>query len=60
MPDTSLNFWQAGVSKWALADVEVQIVYASHDGLVIFDGEQPSMALSKNGRQIPIGRNKQT
>ena len=46
MTDTSLNILQAGVSKWALADLGGQIVYASHDGLVTFDGGQPSMALS--------------
>jgi hypothetical protein len=43
-----LNTQQAGASKWALADLGGQIVYASHDGIVAFDGGLPTMALSDN------------
>jgi hypothetical protein len=42
-----LNTQQAGASKWALADLGGQIVYASHDGIVAFDGGLPSMAMSE-------------
>jgi hypothetical protein len=38
---------QAGVSKWALANVGDAIVYASHDGLVMVSGGQASMAMSE-------------
>jgi hypothetical protein len=41
-----LNTQQAGASKWAIADIGGQIVYASHDGIVAFDGGLPTMALS--------------
>lgn len=43
-----LNIQQAGASKWALADLGGQIVYASHDGIVAFDGGLPTMAFSDN------------
>jgi hypothetical protein len=46
MTPTSLNVLQAGVSKWSIADLNGMLVYASHDGLVVFDGNQPSLALS--------------
>lgn len=47
MTEASLNIWQAGVSKWALADLGGQIVYASHDGLVTYDGGLPNLSLSQ-------------
>jgi hypothetical protein len=48
MTYSKLNIQQAGVSKWALADVGGQIVYASHDGIVAFDGGLPTMTFSDN------------
>jgi hypothetical protein len=48
MTHSVLNIQQAGASKWALADLGGQIVYASHDGIVAYDGGLPSMALSEN------------
>lgn len=48
MTNSSINIQQAGASKWALADIGGQIVYASHDGIVAFDGGLPSMAFSDN------------
>jgi hypothetical protein len=58
MTDTSLNIWQAGVSQWAIADLGGQIVYASHDGIVTFDGGQPSMDLSNRYFTREVWRNK--
>jgi hypothetical protein len=46
MTTSVLNIQQAGASKWALADLGGQIVYASHDGIVAFDGGLPTMAFS--------------
>jgi hypothetical protein len=46
MTNSVLNIQQAGVSKWALADLGGVIVYASHDGIVVFDGGLPSMVFS--------------
>lgn len=43
-----LNIQQAGASKWSLADIGGQIVYASHDGIVAFDGGLPTMDFSDN------------
>lgn len=48
MTNSALNIQQAGASKWALADIGGQIVYASHDGIVAFDGGLPTMAFSDN------------
>jgi hypothetical protein len=48
MTNSVLNIQQAGVSKWALADLGGVIAYASHDGIVVFDGGLPSMAMSEN------------
>ena len=47
MTQTSINVLQAGVSKWSIADLGGMMVYASHDGLVAFDGGQPDLALSE-------------
>jgi hypothetical protein len=47
MTQSGLNVLQAGVSKWAIADLGGVIVYASHDGLVAFDGGQPNLSLSE-------------
>lgn len=47
MTQSNLNVMQAGVSKWAMADVGGMVVYASHDGLVAFDGNEPGMAFSE-------------
>ena len=46
MTNSVINVQQAGVSKWALADLGGQIVYASHDGIVVFDGGLPSLNFS--------------
>lgn len=48
MTNAVINLQQAGASKWALADIGGQIVYASHDGIVAFDGGLPSMEFSDN------------
>jgi hypothetical protein len=48
MTHSVLNIQQAGASKWALADLGGQIVYASHDGIVAYDGGLPTMAFSDN------------
>ena len=37
---------QAGVSKWAIAEVGEYLIYASHDGLVAVAGTQSSMTIS--------------
>lgn len=47
MTQSEITADQAGVSKWALANVGDAIVYASHDGLVTVSGGQASMALSE-------------
>ncbi|WP_025915794.1 hypothetical protein [Herminiimonas sp. CN] len=44
MTDRALAFPQAGVSQWSMADINGQVVYASHDGIVSVAGGQPSMA----------------
>lgn len=40
MTDSKINLQQAGVSKWAIADVGGMVVYASHDGLNAIVGGQ--------------------
>lgn len=47
MTQSVITVDQAGVSKWALANVGDSVVYASHDGLVLVSGGQASMALSE-------------
>lgn len=54
---SKLNIAQAGVSKWAIADLGGQVVYASHDGLVLFDGGLPSMAFSEQFFTREVWRN---
>jgi hypothetical protein len=46
MTESGLAVQQAGVSKWAIADLGGMIVYASHDGLVAVDGGDAGMAFS--------------
>jgi hypothetical protein len=47
MTETKLKITQAGVSKWALADVGGIIVYASNDGIVAVEGGQATMNYSE-------------
>lgn len=47
MTATRLNVDQAGVSKWSIAVVDGVVAYASHDGIVILNGGQASLAQSQ-------------
>lgn len=46
MTESKINSPQAGVSKWAMADVMGMLAYASHDGIVVIDGNQATLAFS--------------
>lgn len=47
MTERKINSAQAGVSKWAMADVMGMIAYASHDGIVVIDGSQATLGYSE-------------
>jgi hypothetical protein len=47
MTATRLNVDQAGVSKWSIAVLNGQVVYASNDGIVTINGAQGSLAQSQ-------------
>lgn len=44
MTPYKVNVAQAGVSKWAIAQVGEQVIFASHDGLVTISGASGSLA----------------
>lgn len=46
MTDSAVNIMQAGVSKWAIADLDGPLVYASNDGIVMVTGGRASLDTS--------------
>jgi hypothetical protein len=46
MTAAPLNISQAGISKWAIANVNGQVMYASHEGIVVVVGVMGSLAYS--------------
>jgi hypothetical protein len=47
MTETKLKTPQAGVSKWAMADLGGMIAYASNDGIVVIQGGQATLDYSE-------------
>jgi hypothetical protein len=47
MAQVSLEVPQAGVSKWSLLALDGLAVYASHDGLIVLNGGQQDMRVTK-------------
>jgi hypothetical protein len=46
MTAAPLNITQAGISKWAIANVNGQVMYASHEGIVVVVGVMGSLSYS--------------
>lgn len=46
MTAAPLNITQAGISKWAIANVNGQVMYASHEGIVVVIGVMGSLSYS--------------
>lgn len=48
MTESKTGLPQGGLTKWAMADVNGALVYASNDGLVVVSGATASLAYSEN------------
>lgn len=47
MTESKINAAQAGVSKWAVAEIDGLAAYASNDGIVVIDGTQATLGYSE-------------
>lgn len=57
MTETKIKASQAGVSKWAMADLGGVLLYASNDGIVAVDGTQAAMSYSEQFFTRDVWRN---